>query len=91
MARAVWGDNRMSTMNKEGKESEYGYLRYKVAYPENKFLRDLPREFVSSAYHRDCFLLDKKEQLIHSRNWSNQAFQVPDRRSFGGKLANYIT
>ncbi|KAL0485009.1 GMP synthase guaA [Acrasis kona] len=80
--RALKGDSGVSTMHQQGKEHEYGFLKYKII-KKNQFLDGISDTFVSTAYHGDCFLLDEEEKLVVSETWDNQAYQIPDRKCFG--------
>jgi len=80
--RALKGDNAVSTMKKQGKDHEYGFLQYKMLRP-NILFEGVKDNFISTAYHGDCFLLDEEEKLVTSNYWDNQAFQIKDRRCFG--------
>jgi GMP synthase-like glutamine amidotransferase len=80
--RALKGDNAVSTMKKQNKGPEYGFLRYHMLRP-NVLFDGVEDRFISTAYHGDCFLLDNDEKLVTSDYWDNQAFQIKDRKCFG--------
>jgi GMP synthase-like glutamine amidotransferase len=82
ICRALKGDSGVSTMKAQGKGHEYGFLRYTMLR-RNVLFDGVADQFISTAYHGDCFLLDEDEKLVTSDYWDNQAFQIKDRKCFG--------
>ncbi|KAL0485352.1 guaAA [Acrasis kona] len=83
--KALYGPDRVSTLQIQKSTPEYGYMTCYLNdfAKKHPIMTGIPNSFVQCFYHSDCFLIPQEMRLIHTKTWSNEAYQIPNRKCFG--------